>query len=81
MRQNYSISKLEQLNLKDDTVLQQDEAPCHFALGVRQFLNLGLLKRWIGRGGPFSWSPPLPGLTPLNFYMGTCENNCVCNQN
>ena len=35
MVQNYFIRKLEQLNLKDDTVLQQDGAPCHFAFLVR----------------------------------------------
>ena len=37
--QNYFISQLEQLNLKHDAVFQQDRAPWHFALRVRQFLN------------------------------------------
>ena len=60
MLQNYFTLQLEQLNLKDDTVFQQDGAPCHFALRVRQFLNLEVPHRWIGRGGPFSWPLHLP---------------------
>ena len=47
--QNCFISQLEQLNLKHDTVFQQDRALWHFALRVRQFLNwkflIGILNR------------------------------------
>ena len=49
MLQNYFIPQLEQLNLKDNTVFQQDGAPCHFALRVRQFLNQEFPNRWIER--------------------------------
>lgn len=34
--QNYFIHKLNQLELAEDTVFQQDGAPCHFALKVKQ---------------------------------------------
>ena len=74
------MAKVKQLNLKDDTVFQQDGATCHFALHIRPFLNLEFPNRWIGSGGPFSWLLHLPDLTPLNFFVGTCENNCVCDQ-
>ena len=70
MLQNYFILQLEQLNLKDDTVFQQNGAPCHFALDVRQFLNQEFLNRWIGRGRPFYLPPNLPDLTPLDFLGG-----------
>ena len=80
MQQNHFTPQLEQLNSKDDTVFQQDEAPCHFALHVRQFLSLEIPNRLIGRGGQFSWPPCSLDFTPLDFIMETCKNNCVCNQ-
>ena len=70
MLQNYFILQLEQLNLKDATVFQQDGAPCHFTLCIRQFLNQEFLKRWIGRGRSLQWPPCLPDLTPLDFFYG-----------
>ena len=54
MLQNHFNPQLEQLQLKDDTVIQQYRAFCHFALLVRQFLNQEFPNRWIGRGEPFS---------------------------
>ena len=50
--------------------LQQVGAPPHFALIVREFLNLNFNGRWIGRGGPFEWSPCSPDLTSPDFFMG-----------
>ena len=69
MLQNYFIPQLEQLNLKDDIMFQQDGAPCHFALRVRQFLDQEFFNRWIGRGGQFYWPPRSPDLTPLDFFL------------
>ena len=69
MLQNYFIPKLDNLELIEDTVFQQDGAPCHFALQVRQFLNEKFPNRWIGRGGPLSWPPRSPDLTPLDFFL------------
>ena len=48
--------------------LQQDGAPAHFALIVREFLNLNFNERWIGRGGPFEWPPCSPDLTSPDFF-------------
>ena len=67
-------------SVSTDTAFQQNGAPCHFALHIKQFINLEFPNSWIERGGPFSWPPRLPDFTPLDFFMRTCENNCVCNQ-
>ena len=56
--------------------LQQDGAPPHFALIVREFLNLNN-ERWIGRGGPFEWPPCTPDLTPPDFYLWDYVKNVV----
>lgn len=44
---NYFIPQLERLELKDNSVFQQDRAPCHFALCIKLFLNQEFPKRWI----------------------------------
>ena len=55
--------------------LQQDVAPLHFALIVRELLNLNFNERWIGQGGPFEWPPCSPDLTSPNFFSwGYIEN-------
>jgi hypothetical protein len=48
---------------------QQDGAPPHFAVQVRNFLNNVFPNRWIGRRGPFEWPPRSPDLTPLDFFL------------
>ena len=54
-------------------LFQQDGAPPHWALHVRDWLNNNLADRWIGRGGPndrnITWPPRSPDLTPLDFYL------------
>ena len=77
MLQNYFISELTWLKLVDNTVFQQDGAPCHFSLKVRQFLNERFPNRWIGRGGPISWPPQSPDLSPLDFFLWGHTKNTV----
>lgn len=48
---------------------QQDGAPPHYAIVVRQWLNEEFGNRWIGRGGPFPWPPRSPDLTPLDYFL------------
>ena len=36
---------------------------------VRAWLNQKFDDRWIGRGGPISWAPRSPDLTPLDFFL------------
>ena len=64
MLQNYTIPQIPQ-----GYVFQQDGAPPHFALHVRDHLNQCFPQQWIGRGGPTAWPPRSPDLTPLDFFF------------
>lgn len=57
------------LSLTTDLYFQQDGAPPHYAVQVRQYLNDKFGNKWIGRGGPIQWPPRSPDLTPLDFYL------------
>ncbi|GFW73755.1 DUF4817 domain-containing protein [Trichonephila clavipes] len=50
---------------------QQDGAPAHFSISVRNHLDATCGERWIGRGGPVHWPPPIarPFLSGL-FLLG-----------
>lgn len=52
----------------DTFLFQQDEAPPHFALTVRNYLNQAFPGRWIGRALPRMWPSCTPDLTPFGFY-------------
>lgn len=63
------------LNVRQLMWLQQDGAPAHFAVNVREFLNAQFLDHWIGRGGPVPWPPRSPDLNPLDSYFwGYCKD-------
>ena len=58
----------------DNFVFQQDGAPPHWMLDVREYLNHELPNRWIGRVGAddqalIPWPPRSPDLTPCDFYL------------
>lgn len=53
-----------------EPVFQQDGAPPHFSINVRQYLNTIYPNRWIGRRGPTEWPARSPDLTPLDFFYG-----------
>ncbi len=48
---------------------QQDGAPAHFSLVVRDWLNKKFPNRWISRAGPIRWPPKSPDLTPMDFFF------------
>jgi hypothetical protein len=52
-----------------DIWFQQDGAPAHFGLQVRQFLDREFPNRWIGRRGAIEWPARSPDLNPLDFYL------------
>lgn len=61
-------------NDSDNFVFQQDGAPPHWKLDVREYLNHELPHRWIGRVGAddqalFPWPPRSPDLSPCDFYL------------
>jgi hypothetical protein len=54
----------------DSFVFQQDGAPAHYGLAVREYLNEDLPQRWIGRTGGrttrlFFVGPTVTGLNAL----------------
>jgi inhibitor of nuclear factor kappa-B kinase subunit alpha len=52
----------------DTVVFQQDGAPCHYAVIVRDYLDRSFPSRWIGCGGTQPWAASSPDLTPLDFF-------------
>ena len=48
---------------------QQDGAPPHYAVPVREWLNERFPRRWIGRRGIQEWPARSPDLTPLDFFL------------
>ena len=54
----------------DEIYFQQDGAPPHYGINVRQYLNEVFPDRWIGRRGHIEWPPRSPDLTPLDFFCG-----------
>ncbi|EZA50268.1 hypothetical protein X777_11106 [Ooceraea biroi] len=69
---------------------QLDGAPAHFTRPVcqwlhpsssiyRPWLHQHFPARWIGRGGPVTWPPRSPDLTPLDFFLWGCMKEMVYN--
>ena len=50
-------------------VYQQDGAPPHFALPVREYLNRTFPNMCIGRGLPLLWAARSHDLTPVDFFL------------
>ena len=54
-------------------LLMQDGAPPHWAKSVRNWMNVHLPDRWIGRGNAndenVPWPPRSPDLTPMDFFL------------
>ncbi|XP_034250323.1 uncharacterized protein LOC117650829 [Thrips palmi] len=63
------VSSLMKCRVRLNHWYQQDGAPPHWALVVRNHLNSVYQNRWIGRGGPVAWPPRSPDLTPLDFVL------------
>ena len=63
------VEIIESGNEDFDPWFQQDGAPPHFALAVRNFLNAEFPGRWIGRRGSIEWPARSPDLNPLDFFL------------
>ncbi|GFV74433.1 uncharacterized protein TNCV_5128751 [Trichonephila clavipes] len=48
---------------------QQDGAPAHFSISVRNHLDATCGERWIGRGGPVHWPPRSPDHSCLDYFF------------
>ena len=69
MLENFLIPQIDEDDQEGEIQFQQDGAPPHYLKNVRDFLDLRFPGRWIGRGGPTSWPPRSPDLTPLDFFL------------
>lgn len=65
------------LALRRGMYFQHDGAPPHFSLAVRAHLDFYFPERWIGRGGPHSWPPRSPDLTPVDYCIWGWMKNIV----
>nr|CAH7745775.1 unnamed protein product [Callosobruchus chinensis] len=63
------IMENDQRYQEENAIFQQDGAPPHYALPVRQFLEETFPDRWIGRRGPIEWPARSPDLSPLDFFF------------
>lgn len=63
------INELVEANEELYPVFQQDGAPPHFALAVRQYLDRTFPERWIGRRGFIEWPARSPDMNPLDFFL------------
>lgn len=70
------IPAIRNLGLNFDSVwFQQDGAPPHYAVNVRDLLDQTFRERWIGRRGRIEWPPRSPDLSPLDyFFWGYLKN-------
>lgn len=55
--------------LADNIWFQQDGAPPHYAVAVRNYLNTHFPNKWIGRQGQIEWPPRSPDLSPLDYFL------------
>lgn len=65
------------MHLQPNVIFQQDGAPPHWSLIVREFLDTQFPGRWIGRDGPTRWPPRSPDITPLDFFLWGYVKNKV----
>ena len=52
-----------------EPLFQQNGAPPHYALKVRDYFNKVFPQRWFGRRGSIEWRPRSPVLTPMHFFF------------
>lgn len=50
-------------------IFQQDGAPAHNSIQVKEYLNETFGNLWIGTNGPVQWPPRSPDLTPMDFFL------------
>ena len=66
MLEEYAYPQLAEV---DGVIFQQDGAPPHWGLRVRESLDRQFPGKWIGRGGPIPWPARSPDVTPLDFFF------------
>ena len=71
----------ERLDYASQIIFMQDGAPPHWAKIVRDWMNVNLPDRWIGRetanDDHVPWPPRSPDLTPMDFFLWGCIKSKV----
>jgi hypothetical protein len=67
MRELFAVPQMA--HIQPNVFFQQDGAPPHCGLTVRESLNQTFPNRWIGRDGPIPWPPRSPDITTLDFFF------------
>ena len=73
MLQDYVWPQVKQKRM----YFQQDGAPAHYSLQVREWLDKKFPNRWIGRRGPIEWPARSPDLTPPDFFLWGYLKNII----
>jgi hypothetical protein len=75
MLEQFAVPQL--LPQQPNVIFQQDGAPPHWSLDVRDFLDRTFPQRWVGHDGPTKWPPRSPDITPINFFLWGNVNDRV----
>ena len=75
--QTFFLPKVRRLHKVHSVIFQQDGAPPHFVIDVRQHLDHQFPHKWIGRGNPIRWAPCSPDLIPLDFFLWNHLKNII----
>jgi hypothetical protein len=57
------------LEVRHEMWFQHNGAPAHFTNVVCEYLDEAFGNRRTARGGPITWPPRSPDLTPLDFFL------------
>lgn len=73
--ENFPLAHLAQL------WMQQDGAPPHNTIPVREFLNQHFRNQWIGNRGVVEWPARSPDLSPLDYFLWGCLKDKIYKTN
>lgn len=57
---------------------QQDGAPPHYAVNVRDYLDLTFPEQWVGKRSSLEWPARSPDLSPLYYFYGDISRVVKC---
>lgn len=69
MLQTFLLPAIASYRHRNELWFQQDGAPPHYALPVREWLSEHFPNRWLGRRGPVEWPPRSCDLSPPDFFL------------
>ena len=81
MLREVAVPQLQTKSNFDEFFFQQDGAPPHYALRVRDYRNKVSSQRWFGGRGSIEWPPRSPDLTPMDFFFWGVVKNKMYEKN